>query len=219
MRKLLDYGEVSLVDMMGDDIRVLQAARVSTGSEVTKGEDQDKKLIDYLMKNKHHTPFEKIVFEFYIKCPIFIARQWMRHRIGSYNEASARYKEFKFEAYIPEQFRKQSKTNHQGSEIGDFDHDELRSIIADTYDEILDAYEELLLSGVAREIARLVLPMGIYTEFYWTVNFRSLMNFLNLRDHEHAQWEIQQYAKEIKKIITEQNHFPLSWDAYLKYNT
>lgn len=218
-KKVLNKGFVTLVDMMGDDSRVLDAARVSTGAS-SKGEDKDRRLINYLMKNRHHTPFEKIVFEWHIRCPIFVARQWMRHRIGSYNEESARYRELEFDVFRPAEWRKQAKDNHQGSSEEKFNNVEsaqLDCILEESYRKAENVYHTLLEAGVAREIARTVLPMGTYTEFYWTVNMRALMNFISLRDHPHAQWEIQQYAKAIREIVKETNKTPMSWEAFEQY--
>ncbi len=206
------YGFVNLVDMMGDDFRVLEAARVSTGSEARKGDEKDRKLLRYLMKNEHHTPFEKIVFEFHIKCPIFVARQWFRHRIGSYNEKSARYKEFVWETYMPNEWRIQDAENKQGSLIGAKDA-KIDYMVAQAYDAAKRAYEEMLHLGVARELARIVMPVGIYTEFFWTVNFRALLNFLKLRTDSHAQYEIRQYANEILRVIKATDKIPWTLEA------
>jgi len=218
-KKVLNHGFVHLVDMMGSDDRVLDAARVSTGAS-SKGAEQDRKLIEYLMKNRHHTPFEKIVFEWHIKCPIFVARQWFRHRIGSFNEVSGRYKEFQFEAYYPDEWRSPGDTNHQGSVFGvltDSEDLELTKQLDFAYKTMKETYYNLLELGAAKELARLVLPMGQYTEFYWTVNMRAFMNFISLRDDAHAQWEIQQYAKTMRNMVTKTNRIPLSWGAFEKH--
>lgn len=209
------HGFVKLVDMMGDDYRVLEAARVSTGSEARKGEDKDRKLIRYLMANEHHTPFEKITFEFHVKCPIFVARQWFRHRIGSYNEASARYKEFVWETFMPNEWRLQDDKNKQGSKSALVAAESAKAsyMVAQAYDSAKRAYEEMLRLGVARELARIVMPVGIYTEFFWTVNFRALLNFLKLRTDSHAQYEIRQYANEILRVINETNKIPWTIEA------
>jgi thymidylate synthase (FAD) len=214
------YGFVDLVDMMGDDLRVCQSARVSTGDFASKGPEKDQKLINYLMKNKHETPFEKIVFEFHVKCPIFVMRQWIRHRIGSFNETSGRYKEFVWETFYPEEWRKQDPKNRQMSSKERFNKSEIKYIdnVVDTiFEDAEKAYENLLAIGVARELARIVMPLAIYTEFFWTVNFRSLMNFMVLRDHEHAQFEIQEFARAVKKIVKETNRIPFTWEAFEKY--
>ncbi len=221
MKKLdiLDSGFIRLVDMMGNDDRVLDAARVSTGAS-SKGKKEDAGLINYLMENRHHTPFEKIVFEFHIKCPIFIARQWFRHRIGSFNEMSSRYREFEFEVYMPTTWRGPGTTNHQGSISGVFDKDEeleLKYILLKQYTSAQESYRKLLEKGVAKELARLIIPMAQYTEFYWTVNMRSLMNFLSLRDDDHAQFEIREYAKGIKRMIESTNKIPMTLKAFERF--
>jgi thymidylate synthase (FAD) len=213
---VLDKGSVELIDMMGSDQRVLDAARVSTGTS-SKGEEQDKKLINYLMKHNHHTPFEKIVFEWHIKCPFFVARQIFRHRIGSFNEESARYKELDFETFFPSKWRMQSKTNHQGSSEEKFEtwqQNILNGKLETLYKHSEEVYKDLLRVGVSRELARIVMPMGVYTEFYWTINFRSLMNFLTLRSAPDAQFEIQEYARAMKKIIINAGKIPMTIEAY-----
>lgn len=218
MEKVLNDGFVNLIDFMGSDQRVLQAARVSTGAE-SKGEEKDRGLINYLMKNKHMTPFEKVVFEFHVRCPIFIARQWFRHRMGSFNEESARYKEFEWSTWEPENWRKQDIKNRQVS-IEELDFNDTISDINHEVNNVLnkskETYEELLNLGVAREQARAIMPVGQYTEFYWTVNFRSLMNFLSLRNHEHAQPEIQAYAQAIEKVVSSLQELTYSWGVFTK---
>lgn len=214
-----DIGFVKLVDSMGDDYRVLEAARTSTGSEAIKGPEKDQKLINYLMKNEHHTPFEKLTFEFHVKCPIFVARQWFRHRIGSFNEASARYKEFEWETYQPKEWRLQDTKNKQGSSeaIDPADGVKVQYMVNQAYEIAHRAYNELIDKGVAREIARIVMPVSMYTEFFWTVNFRSLMNFLKLRMDHHAQLEIRSYANAIYEIIEEEGKAPWSLEAFKQY--
>jgi thymidylate synthase (FAD) len=213
---VLNKGSVELIDMMGSDQRVLDAARVSTGAS-SKGEEQDKKLINYLMKHNHHTPFEKIVFEWHIKCPFFVARQIFRHRIGSFNEESARYKELDFDTFFPSEWRMQSKTNHQGSSEEKFEtwqQNILNGKLETLYKNSEIVYKDLLRVGVSRELARTEMPMGVYTEFYWTINFRSLMNFLTLRSAPDAQFEIQEYARAMKKIIIDAGKIPITIEAY-----
>ena len=198
-------GFVRLVDTMGDDMAVVKAARVSYGNE-TKGEKADQKLIHYLMKHNHGTPFEHIVFTFHIKCPIFVARQWFRHRIGSFNEISGRYVQLETEFFVPKLFRQNKTSNHQASTDGDFTEDELASMMTE-YNYALDivesTYHSLLEKGVAREQARAILPLGTYTEFYWTVNARSLFNFVKLRTDESAQEEMRDYAQVVKQVCYE----------------
>jgi thymidylate synthase (FAD) len=205
---VLDKGFVRVVNSMGSDLAVIASARVSNGvtwEEASKGEEADQKLINYLMRNRHGSPFEHAVFTFHVKCPIFVAREWQRHRIGSYNEVSGRYTEFKPEFYIPAAFRQPSASNKQGSEfLEDPNADawlerNMEKISLTSYDN----YKFLLNQGLAKEMARMVLPLNSYTEFYWTVNARSLMNFLSLRQNEDAQWEIRQYALAIKEMFKE----------------
>ncbi len=213
--KVLDRGFVELVSVMGNDLTVVRAARVSTGSG-SKGPEKDRRLIEYLMKHRHETPFEHVVFTFHVKCPIFVARQWFRHRIASYNEKSARYSEMEEEFYMPEKMRAQHPKDKQASiESDEIDHERAKEIIQDVYDHAYKAYRELLDMGVARELARIVLPMALYTEFYWTVNMRSLMNFLSLRADSHAQKEIREYAVAIAKYFRE--CCPWSYEAFLKH--
>lgn len=209
---VLDKGFVRLVDFIGGDERVVIAARVSFDMK-PKGEEKDKKLIEYLLKHEHLTPFEHCVFQFHIKCPIFVARQWMRHRWGSYNEVSARYTEVKDEFYIPKNFRAQDTKNKQGSVFSDeLNQEELLKLYKEAVDSSYQTYLALLSKGVAREMARMVLPVAAYTQFYWTVNARSLLNFLRLRLDEHAQYEIREYAKVIADIFKEK--MPWSWEAF-----
>ncbi|MEO0295703.1 MAG: FAD-dependent thymidylate synthase, partial [candidate division WOR-3 bacterium] len=213
--KVLDKGFLRLVEFMGGDNSVVQSARVSYGSGL-KGEEKDKKLLFYLMENEHMTPFEHSVFKFHVKCPIFVARQWFRHRWGSYNEISGRYTEYKDEYYLPEKLRVQSKKDKQMSEFGDIEEEkELLKKMQDIFEKSFEVYRELLERGVAREIARIVCPLSTYTQFYWTVNARSLMNFLRLRLDIHAQYEIREYAKCILEIFKEK--MPWTYEAFLKY--
>jgi len=216
--KVLNDGFINLIDYMGSDQRILQAARVSTGAE-SKGEEKDRGLIQYLMKNKHETPFEKVVFEFHVRCPIFVARQWERHRIGSFNEESARYKEFEWSTFSPISWRHQGNKNHQSSSDAKFTEKEeniLFTSLNKAYEESKSVYEKLLQEDVVREQARTVMPVGQYTEFYWTVNYRSLMNFLTLRNHGHAQPEIRDYADAIETMIGGLDSLKYSWDIFLK---
>lgn len=212
--KVLDNGFVKLVDFLGGDSRAVDSARVSFGS-VSKGEAADRKLIEYLLEHGHLSPFEHSVFQFHIKCPIFVARQWMRHRIASYNEISARYTEVHDEFYYPGEFRAQDRSNRQGSlPSASLDQEKMKAI----YDRAIKAsyasYKELLDAGAAREMARMVLPVAQYTQFYWSVNARALLNFLDLRADSHAQFEIRRYAEAIQDMFREK--MPWTWEAYRK---
>jgi len=211
--KVLDLGFVGLVDFMGSDMRALSSARV-TFAGTSKGEEKDKMLLKYLIENAHHTPFEHCVFQFHIKCPIFVARQWMRHRMCSYNEVSARYTEVQDEFYVPAEFRVQDKHNKQGSlSSKDLDNPKLLKIYNDSIEASYAAYQKLLEAGVAREMARGILPVAQYTEFYWTINARSLMNFITLRADRHAQYEIRVYAEAIAEIFKQK--MPWTYDAFM----
>ena len=216
-KNILDKGFVRLVDMMGDDYAAVKAARVSYGQGL-KTPERDKALIMYLMEHGHETPFEHIVFTFHAKVPLFVARQWFRHRIGSFNEISQRYTEIKDEEfYIPSNVRVNVPEDRQKA-VQLNDEELLRKVIdmmENVFDESYKIYKELIGLGVARELARIVLPLATYTQFYWTVNARSLMNFLNLRADSHAQWEIQQYAIAIADIFKET--CPWTYEAFIKY--
>ncbi len=210
--KVLDGGFVKLVDFLGGDSRAVDSARVSFGS-VSKGEAADRKLIGYLLENGHLSPFEHSVFQFHIKCPIFVARQWMRHRIASYNEISARYTEVHDEFYFPEAFRAQDRSNRQGSqESSSLDQEKMKAVYDRAIKASYAAYKELLDAGAAREMARLVLPVAQYTQFYWSINARSLLNFISLRADSHAQWEIRRYAEAIQTMFRAK--MPWTWEAY-----
>ena len=209
--QVLDKGHVQLIDMMGDDQRVVDAARVSTGS-APGAPERDRQLIDFLMSHHHETPFEKIVFEFHVKCPIFVARQWLRHRVGSYNERSARYRPFKEEYFIPA-----LDTLPEAFDQADIEaYEEAMQHSFAVYNRLLDKVKnEKEHRGRIREVARGLLGTAYYTEFFWTVNFRSLMNFLSLRTHQGAQAEIRVYADAISKLIRER--IPASWSAFEQF--
>lgn len=213
--QVLDKGFMRLVDFMGGDQGVVDAARVSYGGK-SKGEEQDRRLINYLMKHKHETPFEHSVFKFHVSCPIFVMRQWIRHRVASYNEISYRYTEVKDEYYFPAKWRAQDAKNKQGSVAAPaLDHGKLSAEFQAQVDACVKTYHQLIEAGVAREMARMILPVNIYTEFYWTINARSLMNFITLRADKHAQWEIQKYGEAAARFFREK--MPWTWQAYLAH--
>lgn len=212
--KVLDKGFVRLVDFMGGDQGVVDAARVSYGG-VSKGPEADKKLIAYLLKHSHMTPFEHSVFKFHVSAPIFVARQWFRHRFAAYNEISFRYTEVKDYFYMPEAWRGQDKKNKQGSSAAvELDQPALHAMFKDQVDAALSTYKKMIEMGVAREMARMVLPVNLYTEFYWTVNARSLMNFVVLRADGHAQWEIQKYGEAMAQAF--KALMPWTYEAFLR---
>jgi thymidylate synthase (FAD) len=203
---LLNHGHVRLVDHMGSDLSVVRSARVSYDADWRTGEDagKDEKLIRYLLRNGHTSPFESVSFTFDVKAPIFVLRQWMRHRTGKYNEISARYAELPEEFYVPEieQITTQSTSNKQMRT--DDIHPEAglaQEIIQVQCEEAFRAYKTLIEMGVPRELARGVLPVNTYSHMFFTMDLHNLFHFLRLRLHEHSQYEIRVYAQAILKLI------------------
>ena len=201
---VLDHGSVQLVSHNASDESVVMAARVSNGvvGEQWRGEP-DERLIRYLLRNDHGTPFEHNSMTFLVKAPIFVVREWHRHRIGwSYNEVSGRYSELDEEFYVPIRARVPHPSNKQGAiETDDMMlHGYQAGTIMANSEEAFRAYHRMLDKGIAREMARLVLPLNTYTSFYATCNARSLMHFLRLRLDEGAQWEIRQFAAALETI-------------------
>jgi thymidylate synthase (FAD) len=204
---------------MGDDLRIVNAARQSYDKESSKLDEADKGLISYMMKNHHGTPFEHVNFTFKVKAPIFVTREWMRHRIGSFSEMSGRYVELKKEFYIPEEDR----VRKQVGKPGDYHFEPAGGPVAwactetmkMSYKKSWDDYQLMLKMGVAREVARDVLPVGIYTQFMWTVNLRSLFNFIKLRSGEHALSEIRDYSEAIEETLS--FVVPVSYAAFAKH--
>ncbi len=201
--KVLDgQGWVGLIDSLGTESTIVNAARVSFGKLKNTMDERDVKLLEYLIENRHTSPLEHIVFTFSVHCPLFIRGQWHRHRTWSYNEISRRYTEIDMEFYTPAQLRRQAESNRQASYCDpDFNPAELRSAIDDHNKKSLALYEQLLASGVCREQARGVLPQNMMVTFWGTVDLSNLLHFLNLRDSDHAQAEIKEYAQAIKKLI------------------
>ncbi len=207
---VLDKGFVRLVDQMGDDSAIVQAARVSYGPG-TKTLREDAALIDYLMRHRHTSPFEMVVFKFHVKAPIFVARQWFRHRTASVNEISGRYSVLKDEFYEPQAWRKPSSKNKQASGEAFLDR-EADALLRQVEEEAYRAYQALLERGIAREMARMVLPLNLYTEFYWKQDLHNLFHFLKLRLAPEAQWEIRAYAQAIAALVKER--VPLAWQSF-----
>jgi len=212
-REVLDHGNVEIVDIMGDDYRILQSARISTGGEAEKGEKQDRGLIRYLYKNEHLTPFEQVVVTLRVKCPIFVARQWMRHRTMSYNEYSGRYSPMIEDYYTPEQFYYQSDTNHQssGDSLEPHENESIINEYTDVLDSVRNEYDTWLDYKVASEQARMITSVANYTDFYATVNLRNLFHFIELRTHHHAQYEIQVYGEALLEMLEE--YGKLKWSV------
>lgn len=227
---LLDHGFVRVIDYMGDDAAIVQAARVSYGRGTRKVQE-DQGLIDYLMRHRHTTPFEMCEIKFHVKLPIFVARQWIRHRTANVNEYSARYSILDREFYVPapEHLATQSRSNRQGR--GDvlegaeaaramhlLRHDAERcySSYLEMLNEDEDGHEiEPGRKGLARELARINLTLNMYTQWYWKVDLHNLMHFLSLRADPHAQWEIRVYAEAMLEML--KRWLPLTHDAFMRY--
>ncbi len=214
--KVLDHGFVRLVDYMGGDARIVQTARVSYG-QGTKTVREDAGLIDYLLRHQHTSPFEHVVFEFHCKMPIFVARQWIRHRTARLNEISGRYSVMSSEFYLPprDQIKLQSSDNKQGRNPEDVPaelQDKVLELLKRDQEATYNNYEELLNDDIARELARINLPLSMYTEWYWQMDLKNLFHFLKLRMDAHAQWEIQEYARAIAQIV--QATCPNAYDSF-----
>jgi thymidylate synthase (FAD) len=202
---------------MADDLSVVNGARVSFARHKTEMDDSDAGLIRFLLREKHASPFEHAVFRFHVRCPIFVAREWVRHRWSSFNEFSLRYAKATDDFYIPAPEDVRTQVGKPGSysfepvsdEVAETTRAELRQV----YEAAYAAYEKLVELGVARELARAALPVGAYTEFYWTVNARSLMNFLSLRNAEAAQREIRRYAEACEQFLAER--MPVTHEAFV----
>jgi thymidylate synthase (FAD) len=213
---VLDKGFVRLVDYLGGDQRIVQAARVSYGAG-TKTVRQDKGLINYLMKNEHTSPFEQVVLTFHTKMPIFVARQWVRHRTARLNEISGRYSIMKDEFYVPDAgtMRTQSVDNKQARSDENLPDAVAQSMIAEMQADqahLYRNYEGMIEKGLAREIARANLPISLYTEWYWQIDFHNLCRFLMLRLDAHAQYEIRVYAEAMAKCA--RAVAPLAYEAF-----
>ena len=216
--KCLDKGFVRLVDSMGGDDAIVQAARVSYGQGTSKV-SQDRGLIRYLMRHRHTTPFEMVEFKFHCKMPIFVARQWVRHRTANINEYSLRYSEARDEFYFPdpEHIQFQSALNKQGRS-GEVPL-ELKQKVLDYFKKIskrsFTMYQELNEAGIARELARSLLPVNIYTEWYWKNDLHNLLHFIGLRSDSHAQYEIRVYSDAMAEFV--KAVAPFAWEAYQDY--
>ncbi|NBX52300.1 MAG: FAD-dependent thymidylate synthase [Proteobacteria bacterium] len=231
--EVLDHGFVRVVDYMGNDSSVVQSARVSYGAG-TKKVNADMALINYLMAHRHTTPFEMCEIKFHIKLPIFVARQWIRHRTASVNEYSARYSIMEDEFYIPkgQHLSSQSKINHQGrDETKILNESEQKKVLEILKKDSATAYKNYLeminqsengevldsnKEGLARELARMNLPLNCYTQWYWKIDLHNLLHFLNLRADSHAQYEIRVYAEIMLDIV--KKWVPQTYQAFIKNN-
>ena len=227
---VLDHGFIRIIDYMGDDTSIVQAARVSYGKG-TKQTNQDKGLINYLMRYRHTTPFEMCEIKLHVKLPIFVARQWIRHRTASVNEYSARYSILASEYYLPdrEHLSSQSTSNKQGREktVPAESSEKVLNILKRDADTCYEHYLEMMnkdeegniidpnATGIARELARMNLTLNYYTEWYWKIDLHNLLHFLALRCHGHAQYEIRVYADAILKVVKE--WVPYTYNAFMEY--
>ena len=209
---VLDKGFIEVVDSLGNDLTVVNSARVSFGKRKTKYDNSDRKLVRFLAKYKHYSPFRHLQVQFHIKAPEFVMRQWYKHVVGiettsnsstkdhAWNEISGRYVPVE-DYYTPEIFRKQSEDNKQATEEAVEDQESALQHWRDAHWYAESFYKSLLDSGVGKEQARAILPLSQYTEVYWTASFQGIMNFIELRDEKTSQWEIQEYAKVMKKLM------------------
>ena len=211
-KEVLDKGFVEVIDSLGTDLTVVNSARVSFGKRHTKYTDGDRKLVRFLAKYKHFSPFRHMIVQFHLKAPEFVMRQWYKHVVGiettsssstkdhAWNEISGRYVPVE-DYYYPQYFRKQSEDNKQASEGEIEDQKQGYFLWEKGLHQVQETYKELLELGVAKEQARAILPLSQYTEVYWTASFQAIMNFIELRNEKTAQWEIHQYAKIIKEMM------------------
>lgn len=228
--EVLDHGFVRVVDYMGDDASIVQAARVSYGRG-TKKTREDKSLINYLLQNQHTTPFEMAEIKIHVRLPIFVARQWVRHRTANINEYSARYSILDKEFYVPtaSELGRQSQSNRQGREerLGDAETARVLQLLRDDAENVYEHYLELLnedaagnvldpkRSGLARELARMNLTLNYYTQWYWKIDLHNLMRFIALRIDPHAQYEIRAYAEVLLRIL--QQWVPITAQAFQEH--
>jgi thymidylate synthase (FAD) len=218
--RILDHGFVRLDDAMADDLSVVNGARVSFARHKDEMDASDEGLIRFLMRDRHGSPFEHNAFRFHIRCPIFVAREWFRHRIGSFNEFSLRYAKATDDFYVPDADDVRTQVGKPGAysfepvspELAEETREELKAV----YDLAYATYTRLVDQGVARELARSVLPVGAYTQFYWTVNARALMNFVSLRNSEFAQLEIRRYAEAVERFFEQK--MPVTHAAFVANN-
>lgn len=209
-KKVLDQGEIALLEFMGSDKEIVDSARISYSQKTkVKTKTNDEILMRYLMRHGHMTPFEMAELKFYVKAPIFVFRQWHRHRTANINEMSGRYSELSNDFYTPLKLRLQIKDNKQGST------NQTISYSFNSFDKSFTEYQSLLNKGVTREQARIVLPLAVYSEMYWKCDLRNIFNFLKLRLDSHAQYEIREYAIAMSILVKEQ--FPLAYSAFKNY--
>jgi len=212
--KVLDKGFIEVIDTLGNDLTVVNSARVSFGKRKEKFDKSDERLVRYLAKYKHYSPFRHLQIQFHVKAPEFVMRQWYKHVVGiettsnsstkdhAWNEISGRYVEVE-DFYTPEVFRKQSEDNKQATEGSIEDQNKAKIVWDVAMFNAKKYYNDLLDLGVGKEQARAILPLNQYTEVYWTASFQAVMNFIELRNEKTSQWEIQQYAKSLLDLMSE----------------
>ena len=217
IQNVLDKGFIEVVDSLGDDLTVVNSARVSFGKRKKKWDKSDEKLVRFLAKYKHYSPFRHLQVQFHIKAPEFVMRQWYKHVVGietsssrstkdhAWNEISGRYVPVE-DFYTPEVFRQQSEDNKQATEGAVKDQDSAKHHWEQAMFHAKEQYQKLLDMGVGKEQARAILPLNQYTEVYWTASFQAVMNFIELRNEKTSQWEIQEYAKVLLELM--HNTFP-----------
>ena len=212
--QVLDKGFIEVVDSLGNDLTVVNSARVSFGKRKTKFDKSDERLVRYLAKHKHYSPFRHLQVQFHIKAPEFVMRQWYKHVVGietssssstkdhAWNEISGRYVPVE-DFYVPEVYRAQSEDNKQASEGEVEIQSDAQKLWMDAHWYVVGFYNDLLEMGMAKEQARAILPLSQYTEVYWTASFQAVMNFIELRNEKTSQWEIQEYAKVLLEQMKE----------------
>ena len=212
--QVLDKGFIEVVDSLGNDLTVVNSARVSFGKRKTKFDKSDERLVRYLAKHKHYSPFRHLQVQFHIKAPEFVMRQWYKHVVGietssssstkdhAWNEISGRYVPVE-DFYVPEVYRAQSEDNKQASEGEVEIQSDAQKLWMDAHWYVVGFYNDLLEMGMAKEQARAILPLSQYTEVYWTASFQAVMNFIELRNEKTSQWEIQEYAKVMLNLMKE----------------
>ena len=216
---VLDHGFVRLDAAEASDLSVVNGARVSFLQMKDAMDGKDAGLIRFLMREGHASPFEHNLFRFHVRCPIAVAREWMRHRWSSFNEHSLRYSSAIDDFYVPDAGQMRTQVGKPGAyhfePVGSEVAARAQDLMSKQYQEAWNGSQELLEMGVARELARLVLPVGIYTEFYWSVNARALMNFIALRNADQAMWEIRQYGAAVEEFFAEA--MPVTHQAFVEF--
>ncbi|HMS33299.1 MAG TPA: FAD-dependent thymidylate synthase [Ignavibacteria bacterium] len=226
-KDVLDKGFIEVIDKLGSDLTVVNSARVSFGKRKETFDSSDRKLVKFLAKNKHWSPFRHMMVQFHVKAPEFVMRQWYKHVVGietsssssskdhAWNEISGRYVPVS-DFYIPSNWRKQSENNKQASEGSIENQNSANEVFNSAMNDILNSYQKLLDLGIAKEQARMLLPLNQYTEIYWTASFQAIMNFIDLRDEATAQWEIREYAIAMKDLMY--NIFPETTAVWFEVN-